>query len=192
MRISKLIRPLPGLYLVDALVERLAVEQGQDDPYGAMILAKARKAIHEGKLKAFDPETGDLLNSHEEKSPLTTVECFNEWRKSCGGKLLKEPAPLELAAIPALKKTLSCPNDEWKIEARQQAKAIIARQGKKDLHPNLEDIADEIAKDWRERRKYGTKGTPLSGGYIKRHALQGQGIAINRKSIILTPKGRGK
>ena len=85
-------------------------------------------------------------------------------------------------------------NDGWKEKARTQARAIIKSKGKgkNDLHPTLLEIADAIAKDWRERKEFGPKGTPLKGAYIKRHALQGHGIAIDRKNIISTAKGRGK
>ena len=84
------------------------------------------------------------------------------------------------------------PDEAWKEEARAQARTIIERQAAKDLHPNLVVIADEIAKEWRKLEKFGPKGTPLSGAYIKRHALQGCGIAIDREAIISTSKGRGK
>jgi hypothetical protein len=86
------------------------------------------------------------------------------------------------AGAPA--KAESKPGDAWKAEALEKAKNIIARQGEKGLHPNLQIIADEIAKDWRSQRKHGPKGTPLTGAYIKRHALQRTGIAIDRSSII--------
>lgn len=102
-----------------------------------------------------------------------------------------EAWPLKPESQPAPTKA-GPPDDAWKEEARAQARTIIERQAAKDLHPNLADIADEIAKEWRKRTKFGPKGTPLSGGYIKRHALQGHGIAIDRKAIISTSKGRGK
>lgn len=192
MRVSKLINPLPGLFLVDSMVARLAKEQGQDSTYEAIILAKARKAINDWELRVCDPETGDLLGKNEERTPLTTIEYFNDWRMSCGGCLLKNPPLDESVADSLPRKALNLLNDSWKADAREQAKSIIARQGKKDLHPNLDAIADEIAKNWRSHGKFGPKGTPLSGAYIKRHALQAHGIAINRKTIISTAKGRGK
>jgi hypothetical protein len=98
--------------------------------------------------------------------------------------LKPEPQPVPTKAGP--------PDDAWKEEARAQARTIIERQAAKDLHPNLVVIADEIAKEWRKLEKFGPKGTPLSGAYIKRHALQGCGIAIDREAIISTSKGRGK
>ena len=80
----------------------------------------------------------------------------------------------------------------WKEEAREQSRAIIEHQGSKGLHPSLQQIGDEIAKDWRTKKKFGPKGTPLSGAYIKRHALQSQGITIDRSRLIQTSKSRGK
>ena len=95
MKISKLIKPLPGLYLVDELIRRLAQEQGQDSTYEGIMLAKARQAIYANELRVCDPVTGDLLLKGDERSPLTTLQCFNDWRKSCGGHLLKDTTSSE-------------------------------------------------------------------------------------------------
>jgi hypothetical protein len=91
---------------------------------------------------------------------------------------------VEAGHVTATAKAESKRGDAWKAEALEKAKNIIARQGEKGLHPNLLTIADEIANDWRSQGKHGPKGTPLTGAYIKRHALQGTGIAIDRSSII--------
>ena len=94
------------------------------------------------------------------------------------------PAPAPAKASP--------PDNAWKKEAQEQARVIMERHAAKNLYPNLLNIADEIAKEWRKLGKFGPKGKPLAGGYIKRWALQGHGISNNRKTIISTSKGRGK
>ena len=61
----------------------------------------------------------------------------------------------------------------WMAHARQRAIEIIRRQRIKDCFPSQLVIADEIAREFREAGIFGTSGTPLTGVYIKRHALRG-------------------
>ena len=69
----------------------------------------------------------------------------------------------------------------WKVRARQRAEEIIKRQKVKDLHPNQEAIANEIAREFRQAGIVGAGGKPLTGAYIKRHALKGISSAQNRQ-----------
>ena len=78
----------------------------------------------------------------------------------------------------------------WKNVAHEQATTIIARQKKKDLFPSQQDIADEIARDFRARGVMGTDGKPLSGATIKRHALKGLSSSLLKQ--VSTQNGRGK
>ncbi len=78
----------------------------------------------------------------------------------------------------------------WKNVAHEHATGIIARQKKKDLFPSQQDIADEIARDFRARGVMGTDGKPLSGATIKRHALKG--ISSSQVKKVSTRTGRGK
>jgi hypothetical protein len=144
------------------------------------------KAIDDGALvpvwdKARTPLPLPLTGTDKRLALIRTDELANVFE---AWPLKPEPQPAPTEA--------GLPDDAWKEEARAQARAIIERQAAMDWHPNLVVIADEIAKEWRKLGKFGPKGMPLSGGYIKRHALQGHGIGNNRKTIISTSKGRGK
>ncbi len=61
----------------------------------------------------------------------------------------------------------------WIRLAQEQARAIIKRQKERDWYPSQEHVAEEIARDFREHEIFGESGKPLSGPYIKRHALKG-------------------
>lgn len=80
--------------------------------------------------------------------------------------------------------------DAWKAKARERAGEIIKRQRAKDLYPSQEDIADEIAREFRTGGVMGAGGKPLTGAYIKRHALKGISSAQNRQ--LSTSIRRGK
>jgi hypothetical protein len=81
---------------------------------------------------------------------------------------------------------------EWQKKAQDRAVEIIERQRKKDLYPSQIDIADEIAKEFRRPgvEIVGADGKPLSGAYIKRHALRG--ISSAKGKQLSTRTGRGK
>lgn len=167
-------------------------------------LDKVLQMLHEAwpeALLALEPGDRDL----DPKSPEITAlqglalnytdkrlhrDELSRWA-ALNGYESDEFGAIEPQTAPATNKNES---DEpaWIAEAQEQARTIIERQATKDLHPNLEDIADEIANEWRKRGKFGPKGTPLSGATIKRHGLVGHGIAIDRKTIVSTSKGWGK
>lgn len=70
--------------------------------------------------------------------------------------------------------TLGDPTEQsWIMQARKRAEQIVKRQQARDLYPSQLDIADEIAREFRTSGVTGVSGKPLSGEYIKRHALRG-------------------
>lgn len=85
---------------------------------------------------------------------------------------------------------VEAPADGWNVLAKDMARAIIQRDKAKDLFPSQENIADEIARSFRESGVYGPSAKPLSGSYIKRHALKGISSATPRK--LSTSIRRGK
>jgi len=100
-------------------------------------------------------------------------------------------APAKPQAAPAPVVADSADDGEaWKAKARERADEIIKRQRAKDLHPSQEDIADEIAREFRADGVMGAGGKPLTGAYIKRHALKGISSAQNRQ--LSTSIRRGK
>ena len=93
------------------------------------------------------------------------------------------------AAAPSVRESAD-DGEAWKAKARERADEIIKRQRAKDLHPSQEDIADEIAREFRADGVMGAGGKPLTGAYIKRHALKGISSAQNRQ--LSTSIRRGK
>jgi hypothetical protein len=79
----------------------------------------------------------------------------------------------QAAVVPPQEIGTRPPAADWKGQARAKALAIIARQKAKDLYPSQADIACEIARDFRDAGIFGEAGKPLTGSYIKRHALKG-------------------
>jgi hypothetical protein len=82
--------------------------------------------------------------------------------------------------------------DEWKKKAQILARKIIKRHKEKDLYPNQMAIADQIANEFRkaEPQVVGAGGKPLTGAYIKRHALKG--ISSEQGKQLSTATRRGK
>jgi len=78
----------------------------------------------------------------------------------------------------------------WETEAQKRAIEIIERQRKLDLYPPQIDIADEVAKDFRAAGVVGAGKKPLTGAYIKRHALKG--ISSEQGKQLSTTTSRGK
>jgi hypothetical protein len=78
----------------------------------------------------------------------------------------------------------------WKAMAERRAAEIIANDKKKDLYPSQENIADTVAKEFRAAGVVGAGGKPLTGAYIKRHALKG--ISSEQGRHLSTATRRGK
>lgn len=97
----------------------------------------------------------------------------------------------EQPATPAPVVAESAQGDEaWKEHARQKAGEIIKRQKAIDAYPSQEAIADEIARAFRQDGIVGAGGKPLTGAYIKRHALKG--ISSEQNKQLSTSIRRGK
>lgn len=72
-------------------------------------------------------------------------------------------------------------SNEWVSEAQNRAHEIIKEQRARDLYPGQLGIADQIAREFRAAGKFGADGKPISGAYIKRHALKGITSAIGKQ-----------
>lgn len=102
------------------------------------------------------------------------------------------PAPVIAASASNPPLVAGGPDDgeAWKVKARDRANEIIKRQRERDLHPSQINIADEIAREFREGGIVGAGGKPLTGAYIKRHAIKGISSAKGRQ--LSTSIRRGK
>lgn len=81
-------------------------------------------------------------------------------------------------------------DEPWKEKARAHACEIIKRDGAKDLYPSQVHVADEIAKQFRLNGVKGVDGKPLTGAYIKRHALKG--ISSAQSKLVSTVMRQSK
>jgi hypothetical protein len=75
-------------------------------------------------------------------------------------------------------------------QARKSAIELIESYRKRDLYPNLETIADQVANEFRKSGLTGAMGKPVTGAYLKRHALKGISSATVKQ--LSTAKRRGK
>ena len=142
--------------------------------------------------RPLELRTGAVLDAG-----LVHLDWLNEWGESrkpphvFSTASAPEPQAEPGSARPAPVKDVSADDGEkWKQKARQRADEIIKRQRAKDLHPSQEAIADEIAIEFRQACIVGAGRKPLTGAYIKRHALKGISSAQNRQ--LSTSVRRGK
>ena len=126
------------------------------------------------------------------ESGLVHLDWLNEWGESRRPCLVFSTVAQAQpqAATPAPVADSADDGEAWKVKARERADEIIKRQRAKDLHPSQEAVADEIARDFRQACIVGAGGKPLTGAYIKRHALKGISSAQNRQ--LSTSIRRGK
>jgi hypothetical protein len=74
--------------------------------------------------------------------------------------------------------------------AVERAIAIIERDRARGLYPAQEDIADEVARGFKAASVVGAGGKPLTGAYIKRHALTGISSEQGRQLSTATRRGK--
>jgi hypothetical protein len=86
--------------------------------------------------------------------------------------------------------TLQYRAKEWASDAQSRAREIIKEQKSRDLYPDQIGIADQIAREFRIAGRVGSDGKPISGAYIKRHALKGISSAIGKQ--LSTTRREGK
>lgn len=140
----------------------------------------------------YRPLFTDYSGAAEQDAYYTiTHDEFVKLVKLFGAAVAIGTAPAQEALTPKPVVTVGVLDDEaWKSKARERAAEIIKRQREKDLYPSQEDIADEIAREFRVAGIVGTDGKPISGAYIKRHALNGISSAQGKQ--LSTRTGRGK
>jgi len=75
----------------------------------------------------------------------------------------------------------------WRVLARARALEIIKADKAIDSFPSQVMISDLIAAEFRVSGIYGIDGKPISGEYIKRHALKGISSAIGKRLSTVKP-----
>jgi hypothetical protein len=96
---------------------------------------------------------------------------------------IDKPAPAQSLSSPA-------PDEAWKTKAQDRAREIIKDLRERDLYPSQKNLAHLISVEFRKAGIIGTDGKPITGAYIKRHALKGISSATGKQ--FSTTIGRGK
>lgn len=78
----------------------------------------------------------------------------------------------------------------WKELAKVMANEVIKSRKANDLYPNQIDIANDIARQFRKDGVVGSNGKPLTGSYIKRHALKGISSAVVKRASTKILRGK--
>jgi hypothetical protein len=156
--------------------EAIANAHGINEAMQLKIAEDACVAIYDGTLKCWDcsgsPIRGGIpFEAQRRTDPWITDEAGNDWLKAKGylwaGEYVSAPAsPAPLPPSPAA-------IEPWKVQARQRAHQIIEDARKQGRYPNQMTIADQIAREFRAAGVHGNSDKPLTGEYIKRHALKG-------------------
>lgn len=190
----------PNYWTLENAAIALQAQEGWHGGTRAEFLDKLEEAAQRGELVVRDPRTCLPMKSPQARTfwEVVTPADLNAWLEQQAGPYRwnvdateAEPQAEPGSARPAPVKDMSADDGEkWKQKARQRADEIIKRQRAKDLHPSQEAIADEIAREFRQACIVGAGGKPLTGAYIKRHALKGISSAQNRQ--LSTSVRRGK
>lgn len=188
----------PDLWTLENAAAAIAEQEQWHDGARGSLESALLEAASSRALVVRNPHTdlpktdGDVMAFYE----LVTPSDVNAWLEKQDAPYRwrvarPEMKPEPQAATPAPVVADSADDGEaWKAKARERADEIIKRQRAKDLHPSQEDIADEIAREFRADGVMGAGGKPLTGAYIKRHALKGISSAQNRQ--LSTSIRRGK
>lgn len=196
MRLDLVINPRPGLSTCDALVHEIAVMQGWDEASEGLLLGHARRAILGGQLTSKNPETGFPAEAAA-PSPMVTLDDFMRWFIKHGARIASlEPQVQKIlkhleqvrSTVVSRRKTRGEPT--WIDLARARAKAIFDCRASRSLFPSQIDVADQIARNFRDEGIFGAGGKPLTGETIKRHALKGIDSRLGK--LKATVKGQGK
>jgi hypothetical protein len=164
------------------------------DPGGRPSEIKLKELECEAAARALDDVNerlaharGDFLSDAQiaPKSPIASAKIP---AKSETTEARQAPTDGSASTRPANPAASVPPN--WKVLARTKATEFITRQRAKDLFPSQVDVADEIARDFRASEIVGDGGKPLTGAYIKRHALKG--ISSARGKQLSTSPRQGK
>lgn len=175
-------RQVEGFFTIDEAAQILAESSGGDVKTRK---AKLWRAIKEGKLDVLDTD------DRERVLDLNHVRDFIHLLRASDILAAGFIFPIQPQAVPVRNKSASGSSEHhWKPRAGELAKSFIERDKIKELYPNQLDLGDEVAKVFRMEGVMGVGGKPLTGAYIKRHALSG--ISSAQAKQLSTVIRRGK
>jgi hypothetical protein len=158
-------------------------------------------AVQEGQLILRNPLTlgiHTMPTGHALESALVTVADLSKFAADRDIEVVIEKSCATKSAAPGLDADSAVEHKQrgqcapWIPMAQDRARAIIAEQRKRDLYPPQIRIAEQIAREFRKAvpQVVGAGGKPLTGEYIKRHALRG--ISSAQGKARSTAKRQGK
>jgi len=175
-----------------------SVELSNRDQARQVQLLHFAKMCRDGKLTPRSPLSGvpvDFELSEANRCVVTWPEA-QAFAASLGLTLEPKVATVEPEhpePYEAQRNRADEPTHDWAELARTEARTIYADRRKNiGTSPSLEVLGDEVARKFRERGITGPSGHPLTGSYIKRHALQGHGITSSTSKLLATLNTRGK
>ena len=175
-----------GIYMYQQAAREIADAEGWSDDKLDALLERMIAAIHARELLTRDRKTGLRCSENKlEFHSVVSVSDVNEWLHRKGA--MYQWTPVAKAAQP---KEPDETTVDWMEAAQQRAIEYIKEMKARDLYPNQATIADKVASEFRESGRVGKDGKPLSGAYIKRHALKGISSAIAKQ--LSTTKSQSK
>lgn len=134
------------------------------------LIVRSRESLAAQPFDRCAPTNGLVVTATDLKSYLTSL-----------GGLKLRAVPVPVPVLPRARARASGDvQSPWKRQARNRAEEIILEQSNRDLYPSQEAVADQIAHEFRKSGIVGSGGKPLTGSYIKRHALKGISSAVRQ------------
>jgi hypothetical protein len=174
---------------MSAALEREQVSDAPDVSNGVNLEYQRRLARAKDSVKELDDERERTWSEWDTANQNWLNAMVRELLGA--GVEIESPAPAtgtQPQAAP--EKTPVAEAPEWKARAAKRAAEIIASDKKKDLYPSQENIADTIANEFRAAGVVGAGGKPMTGAYIKRHALKGISSEQGRQLSTATRRGK--
>lgn len=167
---------MKGLTRIHEWLSSGALANGISEDGLLQIAQEACIAMQDGTLRCWDGNgmpfrKGIPIPEQRRLDPRITDDVGNDWLKAYGYLWSWKHGndPVFQSSV----KLAASPQEPWITQARQLAKEIIDAAYERDLYPNKTSVADRIADKFRKAGIHGTSGKPLSGAYIKRHAMKG-------------------
>jgi len=153
--------------------------------------ATLKRAVNAGAITLRNPVTGLVSElgwiGNADKWLLTRKQ-FMAFCDLLSIELLDAPSPSAAVTI-APERPMPVAR-EWQVIARDYAGRYIAEQAKRELYPNQEAVAADVAGRLKKESVTGPTGLPLTASYIKRHALKG--MQSGAEKLRSTGRHRGK
>lgn len=184
-----------GRFTIDEAAEIIERESGErkDDMRAKLAGAAKAEKLHvyePGRLARYEYRDGISVRTFYEE---VFWDDLNKWLAENEQRVayrFLNPALSEPASPAVTEKAEAKEVPDWQSLARNKACDIIKRERARDLYPPQTTIADEIARSFREAAIVGRGNKPLTGSYIKRHALKG--ISSEQGKQLSTSPSRGK